>query len=64
MSAKDTVARIVNSGICTGCGACAGCRHITMRTGELGFPVPVIDEGCERCGQCLGQCIYDPERED
>ena len=58
------VARVVDSGMCTGCSACAGCRHITMKTGSLGFQTPVIDETCEHCGQCLNQCIYDPDRDD
>lgn len=61
---SHNVARVVDSGRCTGCSACAGCRHITMQPGRLGFPAPVIDEGCEQCGRCLEQCLYDPERED
>ena len=58
------VASIVDSGRCTGCGACAGCEHITLRMGSLGFPAPVVDEACKQCGQCLAQCIYDPDREE
>lgn len=58
------VTRVVNSGMCTGCSACAGCRHITMRDGPLGFPIPEIDETCEHCGQCLGRCVYDPQWDD
>lgn len=61
---SNNVSRVVESGICTGCGACAGCRHLILAVGPLGFPVPVIDEACEHCGKCLGQCIYDPERDD
>ena len=61
---SKTVARVVDSGICTGCGACVGCNHLTLRVGPMGFPIPVIDEGCLDCGQCLLRCIYDPERED
>lgn len=61
---SGNVSRVVERGMCTGCCACAGCQHLTMRDGPLGFPVPEIDEACEHCGQCLSRCMYDPERED
>ena len=61
---SDNVSRVVERGVCTGCGACDGCEHLLLEMGPLGFPLPVIDEACEHCGRCLRQCIYDPERED
>ena len=45
-------------GICTGCGSCAGCEHITFKNNELGFPAPIVDENCKNCGECLKKCIY------
>lgn len=64
MTAANNVVRVVESGLCTGCGACAGCEHLTLTEGPLGFPVPAVDEGCVGCGQCLARCLYDPERDD
>ena len=37
---------------------------ITFKENELGFAVPVIDEGCVNCGKCLAECIYDPDSEE
>ncbi len=60
----DNVNRIVQAGVCTGCGACAGCRHLVFQQGPLGFQVPVIDQDCTHCGKCVAACIFDPLRED
>ena len=60
----NNVNRVVQSGLCTGCGACNVCDHITFVTGSLGFPVPRIDESCIRCGKCLTACLYDPMRDE
>lgn len=64
MQSLNNVARVVENGLCTGCGACAGCQHLRLVQGPLGFPAPEIDEGCANCGQCLAHCLYDPERDD
>ena len=54
----NNVQKVTNAGICTGCGACDGCEHITFKKNELGFPAPIVDEHCINCGECLKKCIY------
>ncbi len=58
------VSQIVAQGLCTGCAACASCKHIHMENCAQGFPVPIIDAECTDCGRCLHACIYDPDWED
>ena len=60
----ENIKRIVDSGVCTGCGACMGCEHLRLERDPLGFDVPVADEGCTRCGKCVSACIFDPLRDD
>ena len=60
----NNVSKIAQLGMCVGCGACDGCEHISVETNLLGFPTPVIDENCTQCGECLSNCIYNPENED
>ncbi len=60
----DNVARIVQMGVCTGCGLCGGCEHLLFEKGPLGFPVPKVDESCISCGTCVSKCIFAPLRED
>lgn len=60
----DNIKRIVDMGVCVGCGACRVCEHIHMERSDLGFDVPAIDEGCTGCGQCVQACVFDPLRED
>lgn len=60
----ENISRIVNGGMCTGCGACLSCEHLVLRRSPLGFDVPVPDEGCTNCGKCIAACIFDPLRED
>lgn len=60
----DNVKRIVDSGVCTGCGACLGCEHLRLERSPLGFDVPAPDDGCIRCGKCVAACVFDPLRED
>ena len=59
-----SVADIVKSGVCTGCGVCGICAHITFRENALGFPSPVVDDGCLHCGRCVEACAFDPLREN
>lgn len=43
---------IVDTGVCTQCGACAAfCDKIVMEDG-----VPVLSSNCENCGVCYAQC--------
>jgi coenzyme F420 hydrogenase subunit beta len=43
---------IVDTGVCTQCGACAAfCNKITIQEG-----LPVLSENCENCGVCYAQC--------
>ncbi len=60
----ENITKIVQLGICTGCGACFGCKHIRPERNSLGFDSPVVDDGCEHCGKCLANCCFDPEAGD
>ena len=50
--------------MCTGCGMCIGCEHITFENSALGFPVPTVDDSCIHCGICLSKCIFDPDNDE
>ncbi|MBO5111181.1 MAG: hypothetical protein J6D21_10775 [Clostridia bacterium] len=54
----NNVKTVTDAGLCVGCGDCKGCVHITFQRNALGFPAPVVDEGCTHCGECLKKCIY------
>ena len=60
----DNVKRIVDAGVCVGCGACLGYEHLRLTRSPLGFDVPEPDEGCTGCGRCVAACCFDPLRED
>lgn len=60
----DNVKRIVDAGVCVGCGACLGCEHLRLTCSPLGFDVPEPDEGCTGCGRCVAACCFDPLREE
>ena len=60
----NNITRIVDSGVCTGCGACNSCEHISFEENKYGFYNPVADDECNGCGKCVMKCIYDPNRED
>lgn len=55
-----TIHEVVNSGLCTGCGACeAVCpaHCITFVRDAEGFDVPSLsEENCIGCGKCLRHC--------
>lgn len=59
----DNIMRIVQTGVCTGCQACAFCGHISFVKNTLGFYAPVVDDQCTHCGQCVAACIYDLNRQ-
>lgn len=54
----NNITKVTNTGMCTGCAACAGCEHITFSANALGVPAPVVDETCNNCGECLKKCIF------
>lgn len=51
---------IINSSICTGCGACHNScptNAITMQPNQEGFLYPIISsKDCISCGKCLNSC--------
>ena len=58
---EDTIAKVVNFGLCTGCGTCAAiCAQeaISLVVDEKkGVYIPLIkDEKCNQCGVCLKVC--------
>ena len=59
----NNITKVTETGVCTGCGACGGCEHITFADNTLGFPAPIVDEGCLSCGNCLSQCPFNYENE-
>lgn len=60
----DNITKVVQAGMCVGCGSCNHCEHITFVENELGFLAPVVDDKCKHCGNCLSECIYNPDNED
>lgn len=61
MKAGETISKIVDSGLCTGCGTCAGiCPNdaIQMAKDESkGIYLPQLDKGnCNGCAICLEAC--------
>ena len=63
-TSMDNIMRIVALGVCTGCGACGSCEHISFMQNQYGVPAPTVDDQCTSCGKCIELCIYDPNRED
>ena len=59
----NNITKIVNQGICTGCGACNICEHIKFQKNSNGFLAPTVDDTCVNCGKCVAHCIYDPDQE-
>lgn len=58
-----SVAEMVASMRCTGCGRCVLCcpyGNIVMKKGGLDFPVPDIEK-CEACGACIRACPFSDE---
>ena len=53
---NNNISEVTKTGMCSGCASCGGCAHISFQKGALGFPVPVPDEGCVKCGNCLRNC--------
>lgn len=64
----NSVGKMVLARTCVGCGQCEYlCEKgaITMKDGELGFPVPFIDEDkCTDCGKCIKSCPFSDECEE
>jgi heterodisulfide reductase subunit A-like polyferredoxin len=56
----DSVEVMVRNMTCTGCGECYSLcpnGYISVKQGDLGFPVPKIEK-CDNCGICLKGCPY------
>lgn len=55
-----TIKKIVDEGLCTGCGTCSGtCPNsaINMVINSMGIYVPeLIDDKCNKCGVCFSSC--------
>ena len=54
------VSEMVEQYLCTGCCRCvAFCPngYITVKKGELGFPVPDVQK-CDDCGACIKSCPF------
>lgn len=60
----NNITKITEAGTCVGCGSCDICEHISFVNNKLGFPSPVVDENCTHCGDCLKNCIFDPDNDD
>ncbi len=57
---------IADNYCCTGCGRCelfCPYGHISLKNGDLGFPVPFIEE-CKDCGECVKSCPWSDEYSD
>lgn len=57
------VESMVDNALCTGCSRCVlFCPHgyISLKQGNLGFPVPHI-ENCDGCGICIKSCPFSDE---
>jgi len=58
---KKTIAEVVENGLCTGCGTCAGICPVSavemVVNEQKGIYVPkLIDNKCNQCGLCLEAC--------
>lgn len=61
MKAGETISKVVDSGLCTGCGTCAGiCPNAAVqmvKDKSKGIYLPQLDKGsCNECGICLEAC--------
>jgi len=62
----NNVKIMVDTYKCTGCSICSSLcpyGYITVRDGELGFPVPHLIE-CKNCGNCIKGCPFSDEHND
>lgn len=60
------VQQIVDTKRCTGCSRCElFCRYgfISLKDGDLGFPIPVIEK-CNDCGACIKSCPFSDEYDE
>ena len=64
----STVKKMVTLRTCVGCGTCESvCPFgaIEMKDGELGFPIPSInEEKCTDCGECIKNCPFSDENDE
>ncbi len=60
------VQEMVDNYRCTGCTRCVlFCPkgYITVKQGDLGFPVPSIEK-CDNCGVCIRSCPFSDEYDE
>lgn len=59
----NNIMKMVDTYTCTGCSLCilfCPNGYISMKQGDLGFPVPYVEK-CNNCGKCIKSCPFSDE---